>query len=193
MFKSEKVRFQRLSIQDVGTDYVYGEESYSRNESFKSYGLNAHRYKQLPLHKTFYTAFNTSSQPNQIYGAVKKTCKALIYQKDRYGTGPYVLHIFTPVIVVDGDLWSVTLTKTGKINAKKVDHLLLEVKQLMPHKDGLRYEEEGIYDVVSRKGFEKFLGTLQKDDLGIYLAWSNYIQPKKTRNKSQIRVRGASI
>ena len=65
-----------------------------------------------------------------------------MYQKSRYGNGAYVLHIFSPIVVVDGDLWSAKLDKKGKINLEKVEHLLLEVKQLISGEKGRQYEEE---------------------------------------------------
>ncbi len=184
-FKSKKERFHHLLLDDVSSAYGYRSRGdfFTRKETLKWYGLTKHRYKENPLHKTFYTAFTSPSQPNPVYEAVKKTYKALMYQKSRYGNGTYVLHIFSPIVVVDGDLWSARLDKKGKINLEKVEHLLLEVKQLISDEKRRRFEEEQIYDIVSRRGFNKFLTLIKRDDLSLYNAWSNFIQPKEENKK----------
>lgn len=179
-FKSERSKFHHLSIVSPNTIYQYNRETYDAKESHKFYGLKNHRYLLNSLHKTFYTAFTDPSKKNQIYEAVKKVSKALDYQRERYGTGKYVLHIFTPVIVVDADIWSVTFNKKGEADLKQVDHLLLNANQLVSDSDGSRWEEDQIYDIVSRKGFSEFLAILEKDNSSLYTAWSNYIN-KKTK------------
>lgn len=182
-FKSKKERFHHLSLDDIDSVYASRGDLFTRKETLKFYGLIKHRYKENPLHKTFYMAFPSPSQPNQVYEAVKKTYKALMYQKSRYGNGAYVLHIFYPIVVVDGDLWSAKLDKKGNINLEKVEHLLLEVKQLISGEKGRQHEEEQIYDIVSRRGFNKFLTLIKKDNLSLYHAWSNFIQLKRNNKK----------
>jgi hypothetical protein len=173
-FKSNHPRFHELALKSLG---IYGVSGYlyDEGEDLEALGLK-HRYMDIPLHRTFYTAF-AGTQPSAVYEAVKQSSKALEFIKTRYGTGGKegkVLHIFVPVIVIDGEIWSASLNSDGKMSIIQKEHLLLRQNQLIEYAPGNQQEEERIYDVVTRAGFPAFLKELEADHLSLYRAWTNY-------------------
>lgn len=183
MLKSENEKFHFLLFKKQPYEYAVSTFDYDSEESLKKYGLDKHRFKDESLHKTFYSAFTSPSIKNQIFEAIKKVQKATDYQRERYGTCPKTLHIFNLVIVVDGNLWSASLNKSGEIVADKVPRLLVESNRLSDGEEG-RYEEISIIDVVTKTHFNTFLKKIKKDNLSIYTAWTNYLKEHK---KSRIK------
>lgn len=146
-------------------------------DELKSLGLKKHRYIKAKLHKSYHVAFTKPSEPSTIYEALVKTTKALNYFKNHYGIGGYSLHLFTPVVVFDGTLWSATLNKGNKVALKNVDHLFVLFGQLAEDKnEKIKYEEDQICDLVTLDAFTSYLKTVKHDNKEIYKAWTNWIK-----------------
>lgn len=170
-FKSDHPRFHHLSLKSFG-DYGSSGHLYDKEETLEGFGAK-HRYMSMPLHRTFHTAF-AGTQPSAIYEATKQLSKALEFIKKKYATGGKVVHLFVPIAVIDGDIWSAALNDQGELSISQVDHLLLRQNQLVEHTSGGPYEDNRIYDVVTRRGFADFLKNLEADHLSLYRAWTDY-------------------
>ena len=146
-------------------------------DDLKGLGLKEHRYIRAKLHKSYHVAFTKPSDPSMIYEALVKPAKALSYFKEHYGIGGYVLHLFTPVVVFDGSLWSASLDRRGKVKLKSVDHLFVLFGQLTKDKnEKITYEEDQICDFVTRETFTNYLKLLKHDNKEIYKAWTNWVK-----------------
>jgi len=142
-------------------------------------GLKSHRYLKTKLHKSYHVAFTKPSEPSMIFEALVKASKALNFFKKHYGIGGYSLHLFTPVVVFDGNLWSATLDKKGKVKLKKADHLFVLFGQLTKDEnEKIAYEEDQICDVVTREAFMEYLGIIKSDNKEVYKAWTTFINSK---------------
>lgn len=112
-----------------------------------------------------------------IYEALVKVTKALTYFRERYGVGGYALHLFTPIIVLDGNLWSASLSRKSKVQLKNVDHLFVLFGQLnKDENDKFMNEEDQICDIVTRNSFVDYLRTIKKDNKEIYKFWTNSLR-----------------
>jgi len=146
-------------------------------DELKSLGLKRHRYLNAKFHKSYHVAFTKPLENSMIYESLIKTSKALIYFKDIYGIGGFSIHLFTPIIVLDGSLWSATLDKNNIVKLKSVDHLFVLFGQLTTAKtQKITYEDNQVLDVVTRKSFMKYLKTIRKDNKEIYKAWTNWVK-----------------
>lgn len=140
-------------------------------------GLKKHRYIKVKFHKSYHVAFTNPSDPSAIYEALVKTTKALNYFKGHYGIGGYALHLFTPVVVLDGTLWSASLDNDGKVALKKVDQLFVLFGQLTNDRNSKKkYEEVQICDIVTRDSFSKYLKIIGDNNKEIYSAWTNFVK-----------------
>ncbi len=157
---------------------------YTLIEDLKKLGLNAHRYEKEILHKSHHVSFSSPSQPSVIYEALIKTSKALRYYKKKYGVGGCTLHLFIPMIILEGNLWSASLNKKGSINLKEVESLLVTHSDLIKHKKlGEKFEEQQICDVVTVGGFKNRLKTIHVDNKEIYKAWTTYLNRGNQKKK----------
>lgn len=158
-------------------------------DGFKKFGLTSHRYTKQEFHKSYHISFSNPFATSSIYEALIKTSKALDHFKSHYGAGEFSIHLFTPIIVLDGNLWSATLDKLGKVKLKEVDSLSVVFPKLTKDKkSGMCFEEEQICDVVTRKSFDRYLGIIRKDNTEIYRAWTNFNKlkfPQPTRTKKR--------
>lgn len=143
-------------------------------DDLKKYGLRNHRYINAKFHKSYHVAFSKPTAPSVIYEALIKTSKALEYFKTHYGIGGYSFHLFIPIIVVDGSLWSANLRKNGKVKLKSVNNLFVTFGRLVKEEDGNFYEEEQICEVVTRSSFKHSLKVIEIDNREIYKSWTNY-------------------
>lgn len=164
-FKSEKERFHYFLINDL-----------------KKYGLKKYRYMKDKLHKSYHVALSSPSQPSMIYEALVKVSKALVYFKSHYGTGTYVLHLFIPIVVLDGSLWSASLDNKENVRLKEVDYLLVTHSELLEYKKlRMKFEEEQIVEIITKKAFEKRFKIIEKDNKEIYKVWTNFLIQEKPR------------
>jgi len=162
-FKSEHEEFHDLLFDDL-----------------KAYGMKTHRYKDAILHKSYHVSFSNPSEQSVIYEALIKTSKALDYFKEHYGMGQYVIHLFTPIIVIDGSLWTATLNKDKKVKVKEVNSLFVVFSHLTKdNRLNMAFEEEQICEVVTLKSFKKHLTIIEKDNKEIYKAWTRFINTLK--------------
>jgi len=175
-FKSRKKYFHELMLRDI-----------DGGESLKSYGLKKHRYLSKCFHKSYHEAFSSPGAENKIYECFITVTKALDYFKDHYGTGTYVIHLFIPIIVFEGTLWSASIkNKKGQIlhnnglSLKPIDDLFVIFSRLTPmDKRKLFFEQEQIIEVVTRKAFLKKLDILERDSKELYKCWTNFISSQK--------------
>lgn len=145
-------------------------------EDLKDLGLKSHRYINAKLHKSFHVAFTKPTEPSMIYEALVKSTKAIKFFKKHYRAGGYALHLFIPVVVIDGTLWSATLDKNDKIKLKEVDHLFVMFGEMVKDDMGkIDYEEHQVCDVVTRKGFSKYLKSVKRNNREIYKSWTNWV------------------
>lgn len=145
-------------------------------DELKILGLNHHRYIRAKFHKSYHVAFSSPSSPSVIYESLVKSAKALEYFKGIYGIGGYALHLFIPVIVLDGSLWSASLDTSDEILLKRVKRLLVSFSQLAKYEHkNTKYEEEQVCEVVTREAFPRYLDIISKDNQEIYKAWTNKI------------------
>lgn len=157
-FKSLRNKFHNLLFDDL-----------------KKLGLKKHRYINEILHKSYHISFSNPSITSAIYEALVKVSKALDYFKSHYGNGRYSLHLFIPIVVLDGSLWSASLNKSEKVELKSTNHLFVVFTRLTKNKESeMSFEEEQICDIVTREGFNDYLQTLQKDNREVYKAWTNF-------------------
>ena len=156
-FKSEIEGFDELTFDDL-----------------KGLGMKTHRHIDSKLHKSFHVSFSDPSQPSAIYESLIKTTIALNYFKNRYGVGGYALHLFIPIVIFDGTLWSASLDIKKGVTLKKVDSLLTVFSRLVEDNNGGSYEEEQICEVVTLDSFTKYLGIIDHDNTEVYKAWTNF-------------------
>lgn len=171
-FDNGKPNWEELPEQNIKSE----QDLPTMFEHLEEFGLKSHRYKKAKFHKSNHVAFTKPSEPSSIYEVQMKIPKALLHFKKRYAAGGYSTHLFTPVVVFEGQLWSATLNKNGKVNLKKVDYLFTYAGYLT--KSGKKensYEENQIYDVVTRDFFSNYLKMLEKDNKELYKAWTKYV------------------
>lgn len=145
-----------------------------------SYGLNKNRLINALLHKSFYESFSDPKYSSKIFESLVTSIKAMNYFKNIYGTGEFVIHIFIPLIVVDGTLWSAKLVNnknnTPQVTLKKVKSLFVVFNQLEKiGESNLPLEEEYVIEIVTRDSFQKYLSTIERDNSELYRCWTNFI------------------
>ncbi len=165
-FKSTQKEFHELLLDD-----------------FKKLGLKSHRYINAKLHKSYHVSFSSPSETSSIYEALVKTSKALDYFKSHYGTGGYSFHLFTPIIILDGSLWSATLDKHGKVKLKKVNVLSVVFTKLTKDERKISFEEEQLCDVITKESFDTYLHVIQNNNKELYKAWTNYRKQLDNKDK----------
>lgn len=174
-FKSDKEEFHEMLLHDI---------KHIRSENLGSFGLKKHRYIKANFHKSYHEAFSPPQERSKIYEAFITVAKALDYFKNHYATGRYVIHLFIPVIVLDGTLWSASIKKTKNNNdrvvLKNVDRLFVVFNRLIPFTEGsLFWEEDQVIEVITRKAFRKNLNEIQKDNRELYKCWTKFINSRK--------------
>ena len=123
-------------------------------DSKVGFNLKSHRYMASKLYKSFHTVFTKPSEPSQIYEALIKVSKAITFIKQHYAAGGLVVHLFTPVIVLDGSLWGASLDKNDKVSIKKANFIPVVFSQLLKNaRLNMSFEEDQICDVVLKKYF----------------------------------------
>ena len=173
-FKSEEEEFHEMLLYDVKNSGI---------ENLKSLGLRKHRYIQALFHQSYHEAFSDPKTQSKIYESFITVTKALDYFKNHYGTARYGIHLFIPIVVLDGTLWSASIkNKKGniphsdKLSLKNVDGLLVKFNRLTPFSgEPLFFEEEQIIEVITRKAFRKKMAELERDDKELYRCWTNFI------------------
>lgn len=135
-----------------------------------------HRYKNVKRHKSFHVFKSEPKQPSQIYEALITSCKALEYYKNIYVTGN-TAHFFTPIVVLDGTLWSATLDTKSQINLEQVKELVVKFDYIFggdkrPNKYTYQYVE-----VITRPEFEKRISLIEADNKSLLIKWINILAP----------------
>ena len=145
-------------------------------DDLKKFGFKKHRYQNAKLHKSYHESFNDSKNSSRIYESLITVNKALRYFKKTYGIGGYSLHLFVPIVVIEGTLWSASVKKNNNLSLKSVDRIFVVFNQLsLPDKKNTSYEEEQIVEVITRKSFSKYLTEITKDNKELYMTWTNFI------------------
>lgn len=144
-------------------------------EHLKQLGLKSHRYDEIKLHKSHHVAFSDPAKNSTIYEALIKTSKALTFFKDRYGTGKNDVHLFTPVVVLDGPLYSAELIDDN-IELKEKNSLFVSFCRLT--EDG-KFEDDQIIDIVTKQGLESYLKIVSTNNRNLYIAWTNWLKKFK--------------
>ncbi len=195
-FKSEKKDFHGMLLRDINKIITRkGVGAKIRIDNLESFGLKKHRYLQVHFHKSYHEAFSAPNAESKIYESFITVTKALEYFKNHYGTGRYVLHLFIPIIVLDGTLWSASIkNKKGdaphnyELSLKNVDGLFVVFEQLTPFgRRKLFFEEEQIIEIITHKAFRKKLDILEKDNKELYKCWTKFINFRKISPKHRGR------
>lgn len=180
-FKSTKLDFHEMLFDEL-----------------KNLGLKKHRYINCVFHKSYHESFSNQGS-SSIYEALITTTKALKYFKRRYGVGRYGIHLFIPIVVFDGTLWSARLSKrksttaNSKITLVSTDRVFVVFNQLsQPYKKNTSFEEEQIIEVVSRRSWNKYLLEIKKDNKAFYRCWTEFIN-RDYKSKSRPRRVGKTI
>lgn len=138
-------------------------------------GFKEHRYKNIKVHRSFHLSFSKPNQTSDIYEALITSCKALEYFKHQYGNNQKTVHIFTPIIVLGGTLWSTSLNKNSKISLKQVDKIVVDFDYLFGNdKTPSKYQNQ-LIEVVTHKEFKKLLKEVDRDNKALLKGWINFL------------------
>lgn len=145
-------------------------------------GFTGHRYKNVKRYRSFHVFESEPNKPSQIYEALITVCKALEYYRNIYGAGN-TSHFFTPIIVLDGTLWSATLSKKSKLKLKRVNKLLAKFDYIFgddkrPNKYAYQFVE-----VITREEFKKSLKEIEKDNQTLLKSWIKFLELKSPKQK----------
>ena len=142
-------------------------------------GFTTHRYKNIKRHKSFHVFSTKEKEGNkEIYEALITSCKALEYYKNMYLTGN-TAHFFTPIVVLDGTLWSASLSKTSKIKLKQVKNLVVRFDYIFgDDKKPSKYTNQLIED-ITRKDFKRRIKEIENDNNVLSKSWVNFINLQK--------------
>lgn len=192
-FKSEKKDFHSMMLQDINKKIAgKGIAFRFRGGNLESFGLKKHRYIQVDFHKSYHEVFTTPSAESKIYESFITATKALEYFKNHYGTSRYAIHLFIPIVVLDGTLWSASIKnkkgdalRDGKLSLKKVDGLFVVFERLIPSGEKqLFLEEEQIIEIITRKALKKKLDAIERDNKELYKCWTKFINSQKLLSSS---------
>ncbi|MDD5568087.1 MAG: hypothetical protein PHY88_02655 [Candidatus Omnitrophica bacterium] len=186
-FKSEEIDFHNILLRDI--DKIVGRKNgvaRTQRNDLESLGLKKHRYIRGHFHKSHHEAFSSPNSESKIYESLITVVKALEYFKNCYGTFRYSVHLFIPVIVFDGTLWSASIkNKKGdalhnyKLSLKKVDGLFVVFERLTPlGKRKLFFEEEQIVEIITHKALRKKLDIIESENKELYKCWTKFINRK---------------
>jgi len=154
-----------------------------------SIGFTNHRYKNVKKHRSFHTAFKEPNQASGIYEALITSCKALEYYKNLYGIPGNTAHFLTPIVVLDGTLWSASMSKTSKIKIKQVNKLVVKFDYIFgddkkPNKYTYQYVE-----VITRKEFERRINEIESDNIALLNSWVNFLNLEPVKDVSVIDIK----
>lgn len=136
--------------------------------------LKNHRYKGKVIHKSSYEAFSKPQEPSKIYESFVTVVKATEYFKNHYGISKHTMHIFYPIVVVDGILFSASLKKDNAgVRLKQVNQLLVEFDYLPG--TGSDFEKRFIVEVITRDILPQELKIIDKDNQHLLDCWSDFI------------------
>ncbi|OQY69349.1 hypothetical protein B6D29_00025 [Microgenomates bacterium UTCPR1] len=137
-------------------------------------GFKEHRYKNVKFHKSFHTSFDEPKQNSQIYEALISVCKALFYYKNQY-KGKNTAHFFTPIVVLDGTLWSATLKKDSNISLRKTNRLVVRFDYIFgEEKSASRYESQ-LVEIITKKELMNLIENIEKDNNTLFESWKKYL------------------
>lgn len=141
----------------------------------ESIDFGEHRYKNVKRHRSFHVFDSEPSKPSKIYEALVTVCKALEYYKNIYSAGN-TAHFFTPIIVLDGTLWSASLSKRSKLKLRQVDKLLVKFDYIFgedkrPNKYSYQFVE-----VITKKEFKKSLKAIETDNQTLLGSWVKFLK-----------------
>jgi len=146
-------------------------------EELKDLGLSEHRYLNNSLHKTFHESFTQPNKPSVIYDALITAHKALQHLKTRYANDSRDVHLFIPMIVLDGTLWSAnSKTSRSPVKVRRAERVLVQFNRLSDADTGeLWLEEEQIIEVIDHQALHSVLKEIKKDSHMLYRCWTNYL------------------
>lgn len=187
-FKSEKNDFHDMLLRDI--DKLIARKSVAvkiRGNNLESLGLKKHRYLHAHFHKSYHEAFSAPNAESKIYESFITVTKALEYFKNCYGTSRYSIHLFIPIIVLDGTLWSASVkNKKGdalhnyELSLKKVDGLFVVFERLTPlGRRKFFFEEEQIIEIITHKALRKKLDIIERENKELYKCWTNFINSQR--------------
>lgn len=173
-FKSDREEFHGLFLHDLKA------AGRKVGPSLETFGLRKHRYIQATFHKSHHEAFSQKGgNQSKIYESLITVSKALDYFKNRYGIGRHSIHLFIPMIVIDGTLWGASILKSRRANRdkvalKEVERLFAIFSRLIPS-DTREFEEEQVIEIVTRKGFIRHLREVEENNKDLYQCWTSFI------------------
>lgn len=138
-------------------------------------GFKHHRYKRVKLHRSFHVAFNEPNQTSLIYDALISVCKALYYYKNQYG-GKDTVHFFTPIIVIDGTLWSASLRKNSKVSLRKANKLVVDFDYIFGDDKRPNKYENQLVEIITKNELKRSLLNIEKDNKELLKGWVNYLK-----------------
>lgn len=144
-------------------------------DELREYGLSGHRYIKLKLHKSFHASFTSPLAPSPIYEALVKVSKALSFFRGRYGANGNAIHLFTPVIILDGNLFSAKIGSDENVELRTSGWLSVVFSSL----DKRGFEEEQICDIVTKESFNEYIRLIEHDSHQIYKAWTSFNKPAR--------------
>lgn len=183
-FKSGKKDFHWMLLRDINKSIPRkGIAAKIRGDNLENLGLKKHRYLQAYFHKSYHEAFSAPNTESKIYESFITVTKALEYFKNHYGISRYTIHLFIPIIVLDGTLWSASIKNkkgnildNGELSLKNVDGLFVVFCRLTPFGEKkLFFEEEQIIEIITCKALRKKLDVLERDNKELYKCWTNFI------------------
>ncbi len=137
----------------------------------KDIGFNDHRYKDIRLHRSFHIAFSNPSRTSEIYDALVTSCKALEYFKTQYKESMSTAHFFTPIVVLDGTLWSANLDNNNKLHLKQVNKLVVKLDYIFGNdKKPNNYKHQYI-EIITRKELKSSIKEIDKDNNTLLKSW----------------------
>lgn len=151
------------------------------HNSGRALGFSGHRYKNIKKHKSFHVYDNEKHGNQAIYEALITSCKPLEYYKKMYGESAETAHFFTPIVVLNGTLWSASMSKKSKIILKQVNKLIVRFDYIFgadkkPEKYTYQYIE-----VITQKEFTKSLKEIEKDNKTLLKSWIKFLNLQKDK------------
>jgi hypothetical protein len=159
------------------------EDFYLNPENIES-ALNEFHGKEK-IHISF-TEIPTKDR-STVYETISGVLKATNYFKDLFATDN-VIHLFVPIIVVGGSLWSATMTgktSSSPIRLKRAKYISGIYNSLDSEQ---KYDSNDLYFVVTEKYLPSFLKKFRKVGTSIHNEWIKSAPVKKARVSRKTKI-----